>query len=50
MDSQFISLSKEQKLHNLNLALTQKEKKVERLNSEIEALKKKIQKLETVKN
>lgn len=50
MDSTFISLTKEQKLHNLNLALSQKEKKVQNLNSEIEALKKKIQKLESVKN
>lgn len=50
MDSTYFTLTKDQKVHNLNLALAQKEEKVKRLNSEIEALKKKIQKLETVKN
>jgi uncharacterized protein YlxW (UPF0749 family) len=48
--AEIFSLTKEQKISNLKVALEQKEEKAKKLQTEIEAIKKKISKLSETKN
>jgi uncharacterized protein YlxW (UPF0749 family) len=48
--AEIFSLTKEQKISNLKVALEQKEEKANKLQTEIEAIKKKISKLSETKN